>query len=473
MKECLQCAIYTRVSTNNQVEIEYNSCETQEDKIRSFINSQENMVVYKTYSDPGFTGANLDRPALDQMFQDIKEGRINIVIVYKIDRLTRSPKDFYQIMDFFEEHGVSFISVTERFDTSTPSGRLMRNMLLTFAQFERELASERTKDKMYQRAQKGLWNGGTAPYGYGRRDKKLIIDEREAEVVRAIYTYYIEYGSLAFVYKILKEKEIVDRKGAMISKSSIWRILRNVAYVGKVHYGGNTYQGLHEPIISEEVYELAQQVHKQKERFMRLYKNFPLGGILKCSECGSKMTPCFTNKKNNGKRNRYYYYRCTKTFKYDWQSCSTRHVSAPRLENYIFENLERISLDKHYIDSLIYKLNSDKSDDQTGLEPPEVCPPFSSETFENSLKIFLSGLSDKKGVEKNIWVKKFIKQIDYAKDQIALTLYYINNFGKDFVSEGFLKTSPPPPSFKTEKISPVVHGTLNLSSPPTGLEPVT
>ncbi len=235
------------------------------------------MVIYKTYSNPGFTGENLDRPALNQMYKDIREGKINIAIVYKIDTLSRPLKDFYQIMDFFKEHVVSFISITERFDTSTLSDRLMRNMLLTSAQFERELASERTKDKLYQRAQKGLWNGGTAPYGYERKDKKLIINEKEAKIVRAIYAYYIEYGSLANIYKMLKEKEIVYRRGKLISKSAIWRILRNVVYTGKVYYGGNIYQGLHEPIISEEVFEFSQQVHKQKERLMRLYKNSPLG----------------------------------------------------------------------------------------------------------------------------------------------------------------------------------------------------
>lgn len=124
------------------------------------------MVIYKAYSDPGYTGTNLNRPALNQMFQDIRDGKINIVVVYKIDRLTRSPKDFYQIIDFFEDHNVSFISVTERFDTSTPSGRLPLNIMLTFAQFERELSSERTKDKMYHRAQTGMWNGGAPPYRY-------------------------------------------------------------------------------------------------------------------------------------------------------------------------------------------------------------------------------------------------------------------------------------------------------------------
>lgn len=156
----MDCAVYTRVSTDNQAEVEFNSCEAQEAKIRSFVLSQEGMKIFKVYSVPGYTGANLNRPALQEMLNDIKHREINLVISYKIDRLTRSPKDFYHLIELFDRQGVDFLSVTERFDTSTPSGRLLRNIMLAFAQFERELASERTKDKMLQRSSKGMWNGG-------------------------------------------------------------------------------------------------------------------------------------------------------------------------------------------------------------------------------------------------------------------------------------------------------------------------
>ena len=144
----MKAAIYTRVSTDNQAEVEFNSCEAQEIKIRSFIASQNDIDVYKVYSDPGFSGATTDRPALKEMMWDIQREKINLVIAYKIDRFTRSPKDFYQLIEIFDQYGVNFISVTERFDTSTPAGRLLRNIMLTFAQFERELVSERTRDKM-------------------------------------------------------------------------------------------------------------------------------------------------------------------------------------------------------------------------------------------------------------------------------------------------------------------------------------
>ena len=427
MQTKLKCAIYTRVSTDNQAEVEFNSCEAQEEKIHSFIASQENMEIFKVYSDPGFTGANINRPALIEMLQDIKQGKINLVISYKIDRLTRSPKDFYQLIELFEKNNVDFISVTERFDTSTPSGRLLRNIMLTFSQFERELTSERTKDKMFQRAQKGMWNGGFVPFGYKTVDKKLVIDEERTKVVRDIYESYITNRSIAKIYYNLKTNNIEANNGLPLSKSRIYSILRNPIYIGKIKYDGKFSQGNHEPIISQDIFNLAQEIHKKKVRKLRLYKNHSLSGLIKCKECGSLMTPCHTNKNKKGKIKRYYYYRCTSTFKKDWNNCKTRQVNANRLEDYIFQNLERISRDKHYIDSLIFRLKYSSSSDQIGLEPSQSCLKYrkiSPEIFTQNLQHFVKILPERKGIEKNLWVKKFIKKIDYSKEEIALILYY-------------------------------------------------
>jgi len=167
------CAIYTRVSTDMQAEKEFSSCEAQEEKIKYFVESQNDFRVVKVYSDAGYTGANTNRPALQELLNDIDQKKIDAVLSYKIDRLTRSPKDFYQLIEKFDQYGVDFISITERFDTSTPAGRLLRNIMLTFAQFERELTSERTRDKMFERAKKGLCNGGNTPLGYERKNKKM------------------------------------------------------------------------------------------------------------------------------------------------------------------------------------------------------------------------------------------------------------------------------------------------------------
>ncbi len=169
-----------------QAEKEFSSCENQKEKIRSFVNSQNNWQVFKIYSDAGYSGVTLNRPAIQQLLSDLKKEKIDIVLVYKIDRLTRSPKDFYQLIEFFEQSKIDFISITERFDTSTPAGRLLRNIMLTFAQFERELTSERTRDKMLECAKKGLCNGGFTPYGYSRQNKKFIPQTKEAEIIKSI-----------------------------------------------------------------------------------------------------------------------------------------------------------------------------------------------------------------------------------------------------------------------------------------------
>ena len=420
MQGKLKCAIYTRVSTDNQAEVEFNSCQAQKAKIRAFISSQDGMEVFRVYSDPGCTGANLNRPALAEMLGDIKRGKINLVISYKIDRLTRSPKDFYQLIELFDRHGVDFISVTERFDTSTPSGRLLRNIMLTFAQFERELTSERTKDKMLERANKGMWNGGLVSFGYNAINKKLVVNESDANAIRATYDDYIEGRPVAEISKVTG-----------LSKSRISTILRNPVYIGKMKYAGKIYQGNHKPIISKEVFNLAQEKHEGKKLVLRLYKDYPLAGLLNCKTCNSSMTPCHTNKKKKNRIKRYYYYRCTKTFKRDWNSCDVKQVSADRLENYIFKSLERISVDKHYIDSLIFKLNNSQAGDRIGLELSRSCSEslkISAEIFEQTLRLFVKGLFERKGIEKNLWAKKFIKSIVYSKEEIAISFYYKPEF---------------------------------------------
>ena len=425
-----QCAIYTRVSTDMQAEKEFSSCEAQEQKIRSFIASQNNWQVFKIYSDAGYSGATLNRPAIQQLLSDVKKGEIDIILVYKIDRLTRSPKDFYQLIEIFEQNNVSFISITERFDTSTPAGRLLRNIMLTFAQFERELTSERTKDKLLERVKKGMWNGGHLPFGYERKDKKLIINKKESEIVRLIFETYLETSSINSTYDLLKEKKIKNRQGKIFSKAHLALILRNIAYAGKIKYAGQIYQGIHQPIISQELFELTQKTHKRRIKKFRIYKYFLLGGLIRCKECGYKMSACFTNKHRNGKLKRYYYYRCTSVNKKGWQACSLKEVSAERIENYILENLEQISLDKNYIENLVFKLNhSLNTPCEDGIEPSNVCSKFSAETIISILQSFLFGLATQKGTERNLFVKRFIKEIIYSEENIKINLFYSENLG--------------------------------------------
>jgi DNA invertase Pin-like site-specific DNA recombinase len=249
-----RCAIYTRVSTDMQAEKEFNSCAAQEARIRSFIESQEGFEVFKTYSDPGYTGANMERPDLQRLFQDVREKRVDMVITYKIDRLTRSPRDFYQLIELLEANGAGFISVTERFDTSTPAGRLLRNIMLTFAQFERELTSERIKDKFVQLAKKGMFIGGRTPFGYKLENGKLVLDPPRAEAVQMIFNTYAENRSLRAIQRLLKEKGILSTRGNEPTDTFVWHILRKRVYLGMVTHKGAAYPGQHPAIITEELF---------------------------------------------------------------------------------------------------------------------------------------------------------------------------------------------------------------------------
>ena len=450
-KQIKNCAIYTRVSTDIQAEKEFSSCEAQEEKIKSFVNSQNNWQVFKVYSDAGYTGANTNRPALRELLEDVKQNKIDIILAYKIDRLTRSPKDFYQLIEVFDKYQTDFISITERFDTSTPAGRLLRNIMLTFAQFERELTSERTKDKLLERAKRGMYNGGHIPFGYKKENKKLIIEKKEAEIVRLIFNTFLKTGSIEEVYHFLKVKNIKNRKGNPFHKEIIAYLLRNPIYAGKVKFNNQIYQGIHQPIISEELFEETQKKLKKRIRKFRIYRNFLFGGLVNCGACGHKMTTSFVNKWPEGKLKRYYYYRCTSTTHKGWQACSIKQVSADRLEKYILENLERISLDRTYIEALVFKLNhslvssnpelkNSSPGYRAGLELKKVCSKLEPETIISVLKSFLSFLSQRRGVERNLLAKKFIKDILYSPETIKITLFYSENSKNFQISE--TKESP-------------------------------
>ena len=449
-----QCAIYTRVSTDIQAEKKFSSCESQEQKIRSFVNSQNNWQVFKVYSDAGYTGANTNRPALQELLSDLKKEKIDIVLVYKIDRLTRSPKDFYQLIEFFEQSKIDFISITERFDTSTPAGRLLRNIMLTFSQFERELTSERTRDKMLERAKKGMWNGGVPPFGYKRENKKLILYPKEAEIIKSIFEKYIETKSLAKVYQFLKNQNIRNRQGNPFYKTVLGYLLRNPIFTGKIKYANEIYQGNHQAIISEEIFALAQKIHKNKLKNFRVYKNFLFGGLITCQSCKSRMTSFFTNKHRDENLQRYYYYRCTSTMKQDWQACPVKQVSAERIENFVLENLERISLDQNYIENLVFRLNHGlNSPRRIGNELTHSCSKFfqfSVEKITDTLKFFLSKLKTKNGIERNLLAKRFLQKILYSPENIKIHFIYRQN-PQDF--GGTKSPSPPKAGWGESQIS--------------------
>jgi site-specific DNA recombinase len=421
------CAIYTRVSTDMQAEKDFSSCESQELKIRSFIQSQSDWHVSKVYTDGGYSGATLQRPAIQQLLAEIKKEKIDVVLVYKIDRLTRSPKDFYQLIESFEQANIDFISITERFDTSTPAGRLLRNIMLTFSQFERELLSERVSDKMLERAKTGRWNGGTAPFGYMRADKKLIPHPENSKIVQSMFELYVETGSLSAVYKMMKDRGARTSRGNPFPMTQVARLLHSQTYIGKIYHRGIYYNSIHEPLVSKEVFDLAQMIDKTNAKKYKAWKAFAFGGLIKCGNCGTTMTPCFTNKHRNGIVKRYFYYRCTKTNRYGWSHCPVKQVSAERLEQFSLENLERISADKTYLENMAFRLNhGDVNPTAWGIELRGVEPSifkFSPEMLSDTLSFFTASLRAAKGIEKNLVAKKCLEKIEYSPDQISFSFY--------------------------------------------------
>ncbi|MBF0186203.1 MAG: recombinase family protein, partial [Magnetococcales bacterium] len=251
----IRCAIYCRKSTEENLDMDFNSLDAQRESCESYIASQKAegwFLVADRYDDGGFSGGNLERPALKRLLADIEAGKINQIVIYKLDRLTRSLMDFAKLVDVFDKHGVTFSSVTQQFSTTTSMGRLTLNMLLSFAQFEREISAERIRDKFAASKRKGIWMGGHPPLGYDVADRKLVINQPEAETVRTIFRRFIETSSVIQIIDELAETGAVGKNGLQLDKGAIYRILGHHVYVGEVAYQGEIYPGEHQAIIDRE-----------------------------------------------------------------------------------------------------------------------------------------------------------------------------------------------------------------------------
>jgi DNA invertase Pin-like site-specific DNA recombinase len=315
----LRCAIYTRKSTEHGLEQEFNSLDAQRDACEAYIKSQASQgwrALPQHYDDPAYSGGNLDRPALQKLLGDIEAGRIDVVVVYKIDRLTRSLADFAKLVEAFDAKSISFVAVTQQFNTTTSMGRLTLNVLLSFAQFERELSSERVRDKIAASRRKGKWTGGTAPLGYDASDKKLVINKAEAETVRIIFRRYLELQSFSKVVADLDQRGIVTKRrktkvakyqgGIPFSYGPLAYFLKNRVYLGEVHHGGKWFKGEHEAIIDRATFDRVQKLLATKSNG-RKKKRSESGALLLgklYDDRGNLMSPSFSS--NNGVRYRFY-----------------------------------------------------------------------------------------------------------------------------------------------------------------------
>jgi site-specific DNA recombinase len=362
----LRCAIYTRKSTEEGLEQEFNSLDAQRDAGEAYIRSQQHegwVCLPQHYDDGGFTGANMDRPALRRLLADIEAGRVDCVVVYKVDRLSRSLLDFARIMETFERHNVSFVSVTQAFNTATSMGRLILNVLLSFAQFEREMISERTRDKIAAARRKGKWSGGMPILGYTVVQTKLVVDAAEAKRVREIFEMYLEHQSLLAVVKHLnlrdwRTKRWTTRKGTVrggrpFDKNTLYDLLTNVAYIGKIRYKDEVHEGEHQAILDAEVFAqvqaLLQRNGRSGGRAVRNKHNALLRGLLRCAACDCGMSHTYTAKGNR----QYRYYVCHRAQKRGWQVCPSPSIPAGEIERFVIDQINGIGRDPLVIEETL------------------------------------------------------------------------------------------------------------------------
>ena len=356
----VRCAVYCRVSTDAQADKEFNSVEAQQEACETYVGlhrSEGWTIAAEPYLDPGYTGSNTKRPGLTRLIADIEAREIDVVVVYKFDRLSRSMLDFLQLLDFFKKHGVSFVSVSQRFDTSTPVGEVTLNILLSFAQFERQIIAERTRDKMQACRRRGRWTGGRPPLGYDVAPEggKLVVNKDEAEQVRTIFRLYADNPSLIGVSQELnrrgwRQRTWTNKKNKVVhggkwNKASLRTLLANPLYIGRQRLGNDTFKGEHRSIVLKALFDKVQRLLERNRSnggaSGRNSHGFLLRGLVRCAACDSSMVP--SPAKRRGKV--YRYYRCSSSEKNGATSCPTRSVQADQIEQFVIDQVRRIGTD--------------------------------------------------------------------------------------------------------------------------------
>jgi DNA invertase Pin-like site-specific DNA recombinase len=337
----LRCAVYTRKSTEEGLEMEFNSLDAQREACEAYIASQRAegwLLVPDRYDDGGFSGGTLERPALKRLTADIEARRVDVIVVYKIDRLSRSLMDFARLVEVFDRNAVTFVSVTQSFNTTTSMGRLTLNILLSFAQFEREVIGEHIRDKFAASRRKGMWMGGFVPLGYDVKDRKLVVNKREAATVRRIFERFTKIGSVTELVRELRDEDVRGKRGRLIDKGYVYQLFRNRVYIGEAVHKGTSYPGEHKAIISRSVWDKVYSVLREgpRQRAARTRAQTPalLKGLL-FGPTGCAMSPTHTRK--GGRL--YRYYIATDLLKHDAPACTVRRVSAAEIEGMVLKQV--------------------------------------------------------------------------------------------------------------------------------------
>jgi site-specific DNA recombinase len=363
----IRAAVYCRKSTDENLHSSFSSLDAQREACHAYITSMKSegwIALPDTYEDGGFSGGTTDRPALQRLLADIGEGKIDAVVVVKIDRLSRSLLQFLQLMEFFEEHHTAFCAVTQSIDSSTSAGRLILSVLMSFAQFEREIGSERTREKMQAARKRGAFIGGHPPLGYDidKENHCLVVNPDESEMVRELFELYMDRRSLLEVVKEVnargwrrkswRTQKGVHRAGARFEKVYLQRLLINPLYIGQVTLHGETYPGQHEAIVNEETFrqvgELLAANRNCGDAVVRNKHGVLLRGLLRCGRCGATMSHTWTRKRNRA----YAYYRCVTTQKQGRSACATPALALGEVETVVISEIRRLAQDPALVDQV-------------------------------------------------------------------------------------------------------------------------
>jgi DNA invertase Pin-like site-specific DNA recombinase len=337
----VRCAVYTRKSTEEGLDMEFNSLDAQREACEAYIASQKPegwVLVPDRFDDGGLSGGTLERPALKRLLADIELGKVDVVVVYKIDRLSRSLMDFAKLVEVFERWTVTFVSVTQSFNTTTSMGRLTLNILLSFAQFEREVIGERIRDKFAASRKKGMWMGGFVPLGYRVEHRKLVIDEQEAETVRMVFERFLRAGSATLLARALNAEGVTTRRGKPVDKGFLYKLINNRVYVGDAVHKGTVYPGEHQAIIDRALWDRVHDILREspRARTMRIRAQTPalLKGLI-FGPTGCAMSPTHTRK--GGRL--YRYYVSQSVLKLGPETCPIRRVPAAEIETAVVDQL--------------------------------------------------------------------------------------------------------------------------------------
>jgi len=350
----LRCAIYTRKSSEEGLEMEFNSLDAQREAGLAYIQSQKSegwILVGDRYDDGGFSGGSMERPGLQRLLRDVEAGRIDVIVVYKVDRLSRSLGDFARIVEVFDRHNASFVSITQAFNTTTSMGRLTLNILLSFAQFEREVISERIRDKFAASRARGMWMGGTPPLGYDVRDRKLVVNEAEAELVRLVFSRFLRVGSATKLAQELRRaghttkswttQDGKSRPGKPIDKGAIYKLLNNRVYLGEAVHKGTSYPGEHAAIIDaatwDKVHAILVANRVARANGTRAQTPALLRGLI-FAPGGHAMTPSHTRKAGR----LYRYYVATDAIRQGYADCPVRSVPAAEVEEAVVAQVRHL-----------------------------------------------------------------------------------------------------------------------------------